>query len=209
MNTQTQTAGIEFTRINNDINGNPRYVAHFLNFVNDADHNLADYLQATVKPFKFSISHLYDIALNKARKIGGRKFHNKQYGGGIVFQSYNTNDLQGQISALKQNPVFVREFTDKQGKGLKRAIAKHFSWTTLKTNNGDKSFSFPTGRDIDEFFGLAYTSSSDFAGYWVCNVQAENPALPGFYYEGFTVDQDGNFYAILGDKEENGKILPL
>ena len=26
--------------------------------------------------------------LEAARKLGGRKFHNKQYGGGIVFQAY-------------------------------------------------------------------------------------------------------------------------
>lgn len=56
----------DFTRINNDVNGNPRYVFHFL--------HLADN---------------YSEALRKAKKIGGRKFHNKQYGGGIAIQSYN------------------------------------------------------------------------------------------------------------------------
>ena len=65
---------INFTRINNDINGNPRFVCHFLNFAND-----------------------YKTALSLARQIGGKKFHNKQYGGGIVFQSYNIKQLENQI----------------------------------------------------------------------------------------------------------------
>ena len=69
-----------FTRVNNDVNGNPRYVFHFL--------YLADN---------------YNEALKIAKKIGGKKFHNKQYGGGIVIQSYNLrNDIED-INKLKTN----------------------------------------------------------------------------------------------------------
>ena len=75
MNTPTQTNQISFHRINNDINGNPRFVCHFLNFIHDSEQI----------EFKFK----YDIALSRSRKLGGRKFHNKQYGGGIVFQMYD------------------------------------------------------------------------------------------------------------------------
>ena len=208
MNTQTAKQ-IDFTRINNDINGNPRYVCHFLNLVNDTDRAKADYLESLARQSKFSISYLYDIALDKARKIGGKKFHNKQYGGGISFQSYSLPELEGQILDLKKAPVFVGGISDKQARGLKRAIAAHFSWLTLKTNNGDKSFSFATVGQVDEFLGLAYTSSSSYAGYWVCNVEAENPNIPGFHYVGFTVGTDGGYYAILWDKDENEKILPI
>jgi hypothetical protein len=69
-----------FTRINNDINGNPRYVVHFL-----------------------QIADSYQRALFLARKIGGRKFHNKQYGGGIAFQSYNIEQLEQRIEQIKQS----------------------------------------------------------------------------------------------------------
>lgn len=68
-----------FTRINNDINGNPRFVVHFL--------QLAD---------------TYERALYLGRQLGGRKFHNKQYGGGIAFQSYNTDQLAEKIKAIKE-----------------------------------------------------------------------------------------------------------
>lgn len=81
---------IQFTRINNDTNGNPRYVVHFLNLLSDEEQN------------NLSLSQRYAVALAKSRTIGGKKFHNKQYGGGIVFQSYNTTDLEISILKLKE-----------------------------------------------------------------------------------------------------------
>ena len=62
------------TRINNDVNGNPRYVFHFLALADDND----------------LVNTRYNNAVAVAKKlIGGKKYHNKSYGGGIVFQSYN------------------------------------------------------------------------------------------------------------------------
>ena len=69
----------DFTRINNDVNGNPRYVFHFLQLADD-----------------------YPTALKLAKKIGGRKFHNKQYGGGISIQSYN---LEAEIKVINEIKV--------------------------------------------------------------------------------------------------------
>ena len=68
---------MEFTKIKNDINGNPRYVVHFLNIADD-----------------------YQNAIHLANKIGGRKYHTKSYGGGIVFQSYNIKETEKQITNL-------------------------------------------------------------------------------------------------------------
>lgn len=69
-----------FTRINNDVNGNPRYVVHFL-----------------------QIAESYERALFLSRKMGGRKFHNKQYGGGIAFQSYDIKSLGDWIVTIRQS----------------------------------------------------------------------------------------------------------
>lgn len=44
--------------------------------------------------------HAYISAIKKAKTIGGKKFHNKQYGGGIVFQSYNIAETAKQIHEL-------------------------------------------------------------------------------------------------------------
>jgi ethanolamine utilization protein EutA (predicted chaperonin) len=79
---------LPFTRITNDINGNPRYVCHFLNLdVHGYESNI-------------SLSDRYAIAVRLANTIGGRKYHTKKYGGGIVFQSYALDSLVADISRI-------------------------------------------------------------------------------------------------------------
>lgn len=77
---------MEFTRINNDTNGNPRYVTHFLNIPIDGEG--------------LTIDEKYSQAVKKANSIGGRKYHTKKFGGGIVFQSYNLGTLEEEIKNL-------------------------------------------------------------------------------------------------------------
>jgi len=80
-----------FTRINNDTNGNPRYVTSFLNLLNDREKY----------ELGLSIDAKYDLALRKAKPIGGKRFSNKMYGGGIVFGSvFNLDELVKKINAL-------------------------------------------------------------------------------------------------------------
>lgn len=66
-----------FTRVKNDINGNPRYVIHFL-----------------------QVANRYDEALAICKKLGGSRYRAKNYGGGIVFQSYSVENLIGQLNDL-------------------------------------------------------------------------------------------------------------
>jgi len=77
--TTTQTNPINWTRITNDTNGNPRYVCHFL-----------------------EIAKNYDQAVKLANTIGGRKYNTKNYGGGIVFQSYNIADKTKKVLEISQ-----------------------------------------------------------------------------------------------------------
>lgn len=73
----------KWTRIKHDINGNPRHVTSWLGYGFDN----------------------YEQALRAARTIGGRKFHNKQFGGGIVFQSYDGElpDLETRLARLAEH----------------------------------------------------------------------------------------------------------
>ena len=73
-----------FYRINNDVNGNPRYVVHFFALLGE------QHIRST---------GLYEFAVKRANTIGGRKYRSKQYGGGIVFQSYCLDEL---ITAIKR-----------------------------------------------------------------------------------------------------------
>jgi len=86
------TSKIEFKRVNNDINGNPRYVCHFRDLNTKKDEEIAE--QAHSLNY---ISCLYNAAVRRANKIGGKKYMGKDYGGGIVFQSYNIADTERSI----------------------------------------------------------------------------------------------------------------
>ena len=57
---------IEYFKVNHDVNGNPRYVIHFL-----------------------AVADTYNEAVFKSRKIGGKVYRAKWFGGGIVFSSHN------------------------------------------------------------------------------------------------------------------------
>ena len=70
--TLSNNESLTVTRVADDIYGNPRYVIHYLD-----------------------IADTYSEALRISRKIGGKMYTAKWYGGGIVFQSYVlTDDLE-------------------------------------------------------------------------------------------------------------------
>ena len=81
-----------FTRVKNDVYGNPRYVTHFLNCVSEKEQ----------KQFENDglkrINNAYLFTVNKMRKLGGKKYRGKDFGGGIVFQSYNLHELANEIN---------------------------------------------------------------------------------------------------------------
>lgn len=77
---------LDFTRVNSDVNGNPRYVVHFL-----------ECEPKTWKDYPVDLTNRYSRVCTLMNRIGGRKFHNKQYGGGIVFQSYSIDDTERHI----------------------------------------------------------------------------------------------------------------
>jgi hypothetical protein len=69
---------IEWTRIDNDGNGNPRYVCHFLKLLT----------QAEKENNNLGISEKYAIAVKRANKIGGRKFTIKNMAA-VLFSSHS------------------------------------------------------------------------------------------------------------------------
>lgn len=91
-----ETTKIEFKRVNNDVNGNPRYVCHFFNLLTDKEQ---EEIRAKARPFQ-SVSDMYAEAVFKAKQIGGKKYNGKDFGGGIVFQSYNIRETENDILEL-------------------------------------------------------------------------------------------------------------
>jgi hypothetical protein len=67
-------------RVNNDYYGNPRYVMDLDLFLTTKERDELDYQER--RP----------VALERARKVGGRAYRGKDFGGGVVFTSYNLSD---------------------------------------------------------------------------------------------------------------------
>lgn len=79
MTKYTTQSGVDVYRIDNSINGNPRYVVHYLSLG----------LNST-RP------------TDKTREVGLSKYRGKQFGGGFVFESYNIDkDVDYFINELK------------------------------------------------------------------------------------------------------------
>ena len=70
--------GYDLFRVNNDVNGNPRYVIHFLAFANT-----------------------YDEAHAIAKSVGFQKYRGKNFGGGFVCQSYNVENTAEKIIKVR------------------------------------------------------------------------------------------------------------
>lgn len=74
-----EALGFDFFRVNNDVNGNPRYVIHFLAFANE-----------------------YDAAHKIANRLGFRIYRGRDFGGGFVCQSYNIESDAERIIAARE-----------------------------------------------------------------------------------------------------------
>lgn len=83
----------DFTLTKNDINGNPRYILHFFNLLNEVEGD----------NYSLSIMEKKAIALNRAKKAGGKAYKGKDFGGGIVFQSYNLQSTCDALNKLVQS----------------------------------------------------------------------------------------------------------
>lgn len=64
---------LNWTAVNRDSNGNSRSVVHFL--------------ECCPESWKEDKENRYANVCKLMNQIGGRKFHNRQYGGGILFQT--------------------------------------------------------------------------------------------------------------------------
>lgn len=110
---------MQITRIKKDINGNGRMVVHFTEF------GVVD----------------YGLALFLANMIGGKRYHNNSYGGGIVFQAYSQKELGLKIKDVVANAKKAL-LRDKAGytESDARIICKFEGRTKRRVKNGWKMF---------------------------------------------------------------------
>jgi hypothetical protein len=85
----------KFKKIGHDINGNPRYVVHFLDLTTEEEGATVDVLP------------LFELVAKRNRKIGVSKYRGQRYGGGmLVFTSFNVEATARVMNDLNQlHPV--------------------------------------------------------------------------------------------------------
>jgi len=77
------------TNITSNSNGHPRKVIHFLAITTEKERATID------------IIPLYELALKRARKHGGKRYHCRAYGGGIAFVAWNDQDIIDIVNQIK------------------------------------------------------------------------------------------------------------
>lgn len=113
------------------------------------------------------------------------------------------------------NTNFIQEWQpfDKLNKNVKRAILSHFMKNEYKyqpthEKGSIKPFKPVTFSQIDNFLGLAYTSTGSYAGLWVCNggyLWADDT----HHFTGFAINELNEVIAIADDENENEIFIKL
>lgn len=88
---------MDIKRVNNDSNGNPRWVVHFLNILNNDEIEQLEGVQSA-----------YGRAVAKARPFGGSIYRGKDFGGGVVFQHFgNEQQFKEFVSTINGKEVLA------------------------------------------------------------------------------------------------------
>jgi len=106
-------------------------------------------------------------------------------------------------------PGFLKEWKSEDFKTVEAAIVNHFRKMEIKTYHGNYPLQYRGFKKLGEIMGFAYTSTGDYAGYWVCNTEVLSPKYEGYQYTGFALTEDKKPFAILWDAEENEILQPL
>lgn len=70
---------------------------------------------------------------------------------------------------------------------------------------GNITITHRSGRDVEEIFGLPYTSTSDWAGLWNCQAEAYLNEDPQWKFECLAISEDMEILAVF-DREDTGNF---
>lgn len=118
--------------------------------------------------------------------------------------------LKPMFSNLKEitpkESSFKKEWNEQDEKTVNHAIKRLFIMKTLTDHNGYKHTMY-TMSNIEDFFGLPYTSSSSFAMISNCNTEYFIDTENKFNIEYFTLTEDGKVILSAWDTDENEKYF--
>lgn len=108
------------------------------------------------------------------------------------------------LQEMPQEPEFKPEWSDEEYKKVNKAIKNLFSMKTLTDHRGHKRTLY-TMEQIEDFFGLPYTSSSSFAMVGNCNTEFFVDKEEKYNIEYFALTQDNKVIMSVWDRDQNEK----
>lgn len=108
------------------------------------------------------------------------------------------------IREISTEPEFKQEWDDKEAKEVSKAIKNLFEMKTLTDHRGQERTLY-TMDQIEDFFGLPYTSSSSFAMVSNCNTRFCVDKEEQYNIEYFALTKDNKVIMGAWDKDENEK----
>jgi hypothetical protein len=106
----------------------------------------------------------------------------------------------------------LKEWDKSQFKTAEKIITKWINSRFFESHHTPNKNPFIEGKSfkaIAGVLGLAYTSTSSFAAYWVCNTVLYLDAEQKYQIDGFAQEKSGFVYAYCMDKDENDLLIPL
>jgi hypothetical protein len=169
---------VEVTRVKNDVNGNPRYAIHFLTVFNPIHESLGKAIESKDN---------YLIAVNAS---GCKKYHNNNYGGGLLFQSYNVQDSLDHIQTSVEHYIEAYKARLEKEKinkaiedcNLNAKLVKAYSFEDLEEMQSISQHGYSSG-----CAGLIYYSET--TAVWKKNkkdiIEALQTEIEGYSEKGF------------------------
>lgn len=108
--------------------------------------------------------------------------------------------------------TFKKEWTNEDFKTAKKAITKFLNSRYFETYHSPDATPFcacKTFEDFDGILGTAYTSTSSYAGLWVCNTNLFLDNEHTFKLDGFAIGSGGFVFAVWSADNEKELIFPI
>lgn len=118
--------------------------------------------------------------------------------------------LKTMYAGLKEvkNPSFLTEWNDKQFDKVNKVLKKFFFGKTLKDHNGRQKTLY-TLSQIEDFFGLPYTSTSEYAMISNCNCESFIDNNDTLNIEHFALSNDNHVVMVTWDRQENERYFVI
>lgn len=108
--------------------------------------------------------------------------------------------------------TFKKEWDEKELQSAKKSIVKYLGSRYFESHHSEGKYCFLNCRTFSQFdnvLGMAYTSSSSYAGLFVCNTELYLDIDRKYKLDGFALGNGGFVYAVWSDSDENEVIFPI